>query len=534
MGLATACARCWRPTLRIPLGLMALSLCVALLVLAPMAWTVAQAASFGLRQGGQLLFRPLVGELAENTLLIVCSATLICAVLGTSAAWFVERTRLPGRRFWALFAAVPLAVPPFISSYAWVSFSPALQDFGGALLVVCCAYYPLIYLPVAAALRGMDPGLEEAARSLGLAPWACFRRVVLPQLRPALFGGMLLVALSVLTEFGAFALLRFRTFTTEIYAEYRAGFDGSGAALLACVLMLLCVFCVLLEFRVRGRARYDRLDRGARRAAMRYALGWSKWPVLGGFTLLALATLGVPLGMTAYWLFQQGDAATAPVMVSASQLLAACGASLELGLSGAALTTAMAFPLGLLLIRHPGRLSRIFERVAYLGQGVPGIVIALAVISLAIRAIQPLYQSTLLLLLTYAVLFLPLALVGVRSALVQVERRLEHAARSLGLNSWQTLWRVTLPLVAPGIGAAAAMVFLSVTTELTATLLLAPIGTQTLATEVWADTSTLAFADAAPFAAILIAISLFATWLLMSLYGKSAIPGAVLAGHDHG
>src|SRR5271154_6013085 len=109
------------------------------------------------------------------------------------------------------------------------------QGFGGALLVVTSAYYPLIYLPVAAALRGMDPALEETARTLGTGPFIGFFRVVLPQLRPALFGGMLLVALDVLVEFGAFSLLRFRTFTTEIYAEYRTGFAGPEASLLAAV-----------------------------------------------------------------------------------------------------------------------------------------------------------------------------------------------------------------------------------------------------------------------------------------------------------
>ena len=144
-----------------------------------------------------------------------------------------------------MLAVAPLAIPPFISSYAWVSLSDGLQDFAGALLVVTCAYYPLVYLPVAAALRGLDPGLEETARSLGHGPWGCFFRVVAPQLRPALYGGILLVALDVLIEFGAFALLRFRTFTTELYAQYRTGLDGPESSLLALVLIALCLVCVV-------------------------------------------------------------------------------------------------------------------------------------------------------------------------------------------------------------------------------------------------------------------------------------------------
>jgi iron(III) transport system permease protein len=154
-------------------------------------------------------------------------------------------------------------------------------------------------------------------------------------------------------------------------------------------------------------------------------------------------------------------------------------------------------------------------------------VIALSVISISIHVIQPLYQSAELLVLTYSILFLPLAMVGARAALVQIEPRLEDTARSLGLRWWETAWRVILPMAGPGIGAAALMVFISIVTELTATLLLSPIGTHTLATQVWVDTSALAFAAAAPYAAVLIGISLFSTWLLMSMFGKSAVLGSI-------
>jgi len=512
---------------RTPFGLFVVCFGVALLVLVPLAYVLRQAASFGFDDAVELIFRPLVGELAVNSLMIVVAATFASAVIGTGVAWFVERTHLPGRRVWAVLAAVPLAVPPFITSYAWLSLSLSLQDFAGALLVVTTAYYPLVYLPVSAALRGMDPALEEAGRSLGLGPWACFFRVVLPQLKPALLGGVLLVALSVLSEFGAFVLLRFRTFTTEIYAEYRASFDGAGAALIACILMLLCLVFLVAEFKVRGSTRYDRLDRGTRRSATRYELGWGKWPVWAAFAGLTVATLGVPLGMIGYWLLQHSEAAVTPTDVSRDLLISTTCASVGYGLAGAAFTTLLALPLGFLLVRYPGRIATLLERIAFLGQGVPGIVIALSVISISIHVIQPLYQSAELLVLTYSILFLPLAMVGARAALVQIEPRLEDTARSLGLRWWETAWRVILPMAGPGIGAAALMVFISIVTELTATLLLSPIGTHTLATQVWVDTSALAFAAAAPYAAVLIGISLFSTWLLMSMFGKSAVLGSI-------
>jgi iron(III) transport system permease protein len=240
---------------RPPAFLIAAALFPAALVLLPIAYTFVQATGVSARDAVDLLVRPLVGRLLANTIGLVVAASLTCALVGTTAAWLVERTDLPGRRVWAVLAAAPLAIPAFIASFAWVSLSDGLQDFGGALLVVSCAYYPLVYLPVAAALRGLDPALEETARSLGQGAWGCFYRVVLPQLRPALFGGMLLVALDTLVEFGAFSLLRFRTFTTELYAQYRTGLDGPESSLLALVLVALCLVCLVAELRVRGRAR---------------------------------------------------------------------------------------------------------------------------------------------------------------------------------------------------------------------------------------------------------------------------------------
>jgi iron(III) transport system permease protein len=510
---------------RAPVALVAAAAFAALLVLLPILVTVVQAAGVSAPVAGRLLFRPLVGRLLVNTIGLVVAASVTCAIIGTAAAWLVERTDCPGRRVWAVLAAAPLAIPPFISSYAWVSLSNGLQDFGGALLVVTCAYYPLVYLPVAAALRGLDPGLEETARSLGHGAWGSFFRVVAPQLRPALYGGILLVALDVLIEFGAFALLRFRTFTTELYAQYRTGLDGPESSLLALVLVVLCLVCVIGEVKVRGSARYARIGSGARRIGAPARLGWMRLPALLAFTALTFAAVGVPLGMIGYWLMQHSQAATSPVAPSLPALFSATFASLSYGLAGAAAALVLAAPLGYLITRYPSRLSVMLERIAYLAQGVPGIVVALAFISLTVQAIRPLYQSAALLVLVYAILFLPFALIGVRSALAQVQPRLEEAGRSLGLGWLEVTVRVTAPLAGPGLGAGAAMVFVFVATELTATLLLAPIGTRTLATEVWANTSSLAFAAAAPFAAMMLAISLLSTWLLARRFGAAVFPG---------
>ncbi|MDR3522008.1 MAG: iron ABC transporter permease [Acidocella sp.] len=504
-------------------GLLAACCVASGLVLLPLGVTAWNAANVGWSTALALLWRPLVGELLTNTLRLIACATICCGVIGTAIAWFIERTDLPGRRIWAVLAVVPLAIPPFITSYAWISLNPNLADFSGALLVVTVSYYPLVYLPVAAALREMDPALEETARALGNNRRTMFLRVVLPQLRPALLGGMLLVALDVLVEFGAFALLRFRTFTTAIYSAYRAGFSGAEPALLAMILLVLCIACLIAESLVRGGARYGRIARGTRRRAVQYRLAGWRWPVQAGFAGWVVLTVGVPLGMILYWLAQPGDGATAPVAASFAAVAQAAWASVYLGGAGAALTMALALPLGVLAVRYHGWMVTVLERAAYLAQSIPGIVVALALVSLTVHSLRPLYQSTVLLVAAYSILFLPLALVSVRAALMQAQPGLEEAGRSLGLNRLAVMLRISLPLAAPGLGAAAALVFIAVTTELTATLLLAPIGTQTLATQVWADTSTLAFAAAAPYAAVMAIMSMAASWLLAGRFGAASI-----------
>jgi iron(III) transport system permease protein len=383
----------------------------------------------------------------------------------------------------------------------------AVEGFAGAVLILSLTYYPLVYLPVAAQLRGMDPALEEAARSLGLGPWRTFFRVVLPQTRPALWGGGLLVALHLVGEFGAFAMLRFDTLTTALFDQYRLTFNGPAAALLAALLTVPCLLLLIGELRLHGDDAASRtLDP---RPALRYALGWSALLGVAGLVILLGLALGVPLVTVGYWL-THGRSTAVPVHA----LAMATGTTVRLGLEAAGLTVLLAIPIGVLAVRYPSPLATLCERAVYVAAGLPSIVIALGLVTLVIAHVRPLYQTEALLVLTYAILFLPRAVVIVRAAMAQAPRSLEETAGTLGARPVQVWWRVTLPLLRPGLGAAAALVVLSVTTELTATLLLAPIGTETLATQVWSHTATLAYGAAAPFAALMVAIGALPTSIL--------------------
>jgi iron(III) transport system permease protein len=482
---------------------------VALLALVPLAFVVGYAVSIGWDEAYRLVVRPRVAELLGNTARLVVAGVLLSAVIGVGGAWLVERTRLPGRGIWNALLVAPLAVPAFVSSYGWVSLTARVEGFAGAVLIVTLAYYPLVYLPVAAALRGLDPGLEETAAALGLGPWRTFYRVVLPQLRPALFGGSLLVSLHLLAEFGALQMLRFPTFTTAIYDQYRSSFNGPAANMLAGVLIACCGVLLAAEQRWRGTARLSRLGRGAARHGVPLRLGrWTPVALLGLLTVIVLA-LGVPLGSLTHWLLN-GSSTAFPV----AELTSATVTSLGLGAVAAVVTVVAALPIAWLAVRYRRSATLLLERATYVSNALPAIVVALALVTVAIRFVRPVYQTATLLIVAYTVMFLPRAVVSSRAALAQAAPVLEDVAHALGQGPLATFRRVTLPLMGPGLGAGAALVFLAVSTELTATLLLAPIGTQTLATEFWSASSSLAYGAAAPYAALMILVSLPATYLL--------------------
>ena len=477
--------------------------------LLPLAFVGYETVRTGWAEASRLVFRQRTADLLWNTGRLTAGCVLLCVLLGTAAAWLVERCDLPGRRVWTVLLVAPLAVPSFVNAFGWVSVTGRLDGYAGALLITTLSYYPLVYLPAVAALRGLDPGLEETAYALGLGRAGTVARVVLPQLRPALLGGGLLVALHLLAEFGALQLLRYPTFTTAIYDQYESSFNSSAATMLAGVLVLLCLGLLLAEIRLRGRSRYARVGGGAPRPPTPARLGAARWPVLAGLTALAVLALGVPVGSVLRWLATGGSGT-----LDTDRLVEATSTSLSLGAVAAAVTTLLAVPAAWLAVRHRGRLAAALERSTYVSTALPGIVVALALVSIAIRGARPLYQTAPLLVAGYTILFLPRAVVTVRAALAQAPPVLDAVARSLGEGTVGTLRRVTLPLMAPGLGAGAALVFLAVVTELTATLLLAPLGTRTLATEFWQQSNSLAYGAAAPYAAVMILLSAPATYLL--------------------
>jgi iron(III) transport system permease protein len=493
-----------------PWGLLWASGVVALCLLAPLGFLILEAHGAGVGTVAHLIWRHLTATLLWNTVRLTVVVTALCAVLGTLTAWCVERTDLPGRRMWAILVVVPFAIPDFVVSFGWASLSTWVQGFRGAVLVMTLAVYPLVYLPVAASLRAADPGLEEASRSLGVGRIRTFLRVTLGQARGAVLGGCALVALVLLAEYGAFEILGYQTFTTEIFTEFQVSFNVPTACALSLVLVALGVVVLAADGVMRGRGRVVRTGPLAPRVARRHRLGRATVPVLAAFALLVVLALGVPVGASIYWMVEGGAHSLAGVSLFA----AGWHTALYSG-SAAAVDTVAALPVALLALRHPSWGSRMLERSTYLVLAMPGLVIAFALSYFSERYAAGFgYQSAPLLILAYAILFFPLALVGVRASVAHAPVSLEEAGRALGLRQRNVLRRVTLPLVGPGLAASFCLVFLAAVTELTATLILVPTGVQTLATQFWAYQQNLSYGQAAPFALVIMAVAAVPSYVL--------------------
>ncbi|HWE66230.1 MAG TPA: iron ABC transporter permease [Acidimicrobiales bacterium] len=490
--------------------LLGLALVVSIAVVLPLAFLALQAVQVGGHQLSNLLLRGLTAHLIWNTVSLTVVVTVLCAVVGTLAAWVTERTALPGRRFWAVVVVIPLGIPDFVVSFGWRAIFPAFGGFWAAALVMTLAVYPLVYLPVAASLRNADPAQEEVARSLGLGRVATFWRVTVRQARPAILGGSVLVGLVLLAEFGAFEILGFNTLTTEIYTEFTVGFNQPAACAFSLILVVLGGLMLYGESGARGRGRGSRLGGGAARQLRPQRLGRATLPVLSAMGLLVGLALGVPVGAILYLLIR-GGTSTLP----AASLAGAAGHTFVYAASAGLLATGAALPVALLSVRSPSRPVRFLERANMLVLAVPSLVIALSFAYFTEHELAGnLYQTTLLLVLAYAVMFFPMAVVSVRAAVARSPVGLEEVGHSLGVHRLAVFWRVTLPLIGPGLAAAFCLVFLESATELTATLVLHPTDSATLATQFWAYQANLSYSQAAPYAGVMLLLAAVPSYVL--------------------
>lgn len=472
-----------------------------------------------------VIFEARTFDLLLGTLLLAAAVTAAAVAIAMPLAWLTTRSDLPWRRFWTVMLALPLLFPSYVAAYTLVAAVgprgllrdalaplgveqlPEVYGFPGAWLVLTLTTYPYAYLSLRAGLMGLDRSLEEAARGLGRGPVAAFFMVTLPALRPAIAAGGILIALYTLSDFGAVSILRFDSLTSAVFIQYKSSFDRSAAAALALVLVAVALVVVLLEGATRGRARYHTRSRRTRTST---PLG--RWRMPAVIFCASVAAVGVvlPLGVIVTWA-ARGIVEDAQLRLSGDAVLS----SLYASALAAAATVAAALPVAFLAVRRPGVLSGVLERATYGGFALPGVTIALSLVFFAANYATPLYQTLALLIFAYTVRFLPEAVGASRSALLQVHPNTEEAGRGLGASAAKVFLRITTPQMLPGISAGALLVFLTAMKELPITLLLSPIGFETLATDIWTATSEASFARAALPSLVLVALSAVAVFLML-------------------
>lgn len=521
-------------------ALRAVALAVAALFSAPLVYLVARNVS------GGALFDVVTSRRAltplANSLLLAVAVALAATALGTLAAWLVTRSDVPGRRLWRVLLPLPLVIPSFIGAFVLLAaFAPGglldaalrplgvselrqVRGFTGSFVVLTLFTYPYVYLPAQARLRQLPPSLEESARLLGRGPVATFFTVVLPQARPAVLAGSLLVFLYTISDFGVVQLLRYNTLTRAIYSTRL--FDRSTSLALSLLLALLALLVVAVERGIAGRARID-VKRGTR--PLQVHLGRGKVAAAAFLAMLVGLALAVPVGVLAWWSARgvvRGTSGAGDVMGALAELARPALNTSVASVGAALVAIVLVAPIAYLTARYRSRAGDAANAVVVGGFALPGLAIALALVVITLGAPPPLgslYQTLPLLVFAYVVHFGAQALRASQVAVASVPRGVEDAARVLGAHRVARFVRVELPLMAPGLFAGGGLVLLSSMKELPATLLLAPAGFQTLAMKIWGATESAFFADASIASLVLILVSGVLTWALVIRRGDAFV-----------
>ncbi|MCH7739040.1 MAG: iron ABC transporter permease [Chloroflexi bacterium] len=502
---------------------------VAGLVALPVVYLVVRTFS-GDSSAADLIFRMRTAEILFRSVLLVAIVTAGSIAIAVPMAWLTLRTDLPLKRFWAVTSVLPLVIPSFIAGFVFVvalgprgmlqgllntlfgvDRIPDMFGLPGASFVLILLTFPYVLIPVRASLRRMDPAMEEMARGLGRGSVRAFASITLPLLRPAIAAGGLLSALYTLSDFGAVSILRYETFTWAVFLQYESAFDRAIAAALSLVLVAVALGILAVDVATRGRGRYHRTTVGTARPPGPVNLGRWRWPAFGFVASVVGLSLAAPLAILVFWAVR-GVARGEDVGIDSGTVFN----SLQASGFAAVFTTIAAIPVAILAVRHRSLLSTAIELITHLGFALPGIAVALALVFFGVNVFTPIYQTRTLLVVAYVVLFLPAAAGAIKASLMQVNPRIEEAARGLGKGPWRVTYRITFPLVLPGILAGAATVFLLTMKELPATLILGPIGFKTLSTQIWGFTTEAFFAKAAvPALVLVIASGIPAAFLLL-------------------
>ncbi|MCZ6749767.1 MAG: iron ABC transporter permease [SAR324 cluster bacterium] len=505
-----------------PLGMTVAGAGISLLMVTPLlyiAWYALQA------EGADWvrLWDTTIPQLLVNTVSLALATAAMTFGLGVSLAWLVTRYDFPGKRMWSWLLAMPLGIPPYIMAYAYTEmFLPggwaqrAWQGLFGAeaalpmlyghfpavVWVLGLATFPYVYLLVRASLTNYNVAFEEVARIQGMPRWRRFFHVTLPLQRPAIMAGLFLVVLYVFSDFGAVSMMRFPTFTRAIYLELVGRSDRVSASVLALVLIAMSALLFWQERRARSRSRFYQTG-GHYRRMEPVRCSWRGALAIWSYLLLVFGSaFGVVIALLIYRSVEGIELEGLP-----TALWEYTFNSLFASGMAATLSVFMIVPVAYLATRYRDRLYQVYLRASYAGYVLPGPIIGVGVLFISIHLLAPLYGTVSVVILAYLIRFLPQGLQAQETAFHQIKPNLEEAARTCGASFHRALLRVVFPLAKTGIATGWVLIFVSSMKELPATLLLRPLGFDTLAVRIWIETSEEFYSLAAPAALVLIAVT---------------------------
>ncbi len=443
-----------------------------------------------------------------TTVWLGLAVALGAAVVGTAGAAAVTLFDFPGRRLMEWLLLLPLAMPAYVTAYAYTDFLqysgplqvglreafglqgrllPEVRSLWGAVWVFIFSLYPYVYLLARTALSERAAHLMEAARLLGASPARRILQVALPLARPAVAAGVALVLMETLADFGVTSYFGIQTFTVGIYKAWLAMDDRLAAAQLATMLLVLVALLLHLELRAQRRMRFA--AGGVGRAGSAEA---EPMRLRGAGLALAWGACLVPvaMGFFAPVLFMLRPLAADWSVLPWGRFIEWAGNSVRLGAITAALAVAISFVLAFAVRRSGDRLTRAVVRLASLGYAVPGAVIVVGLLLPVgwVQALAPAWGLPALVTATavgivwaYLVRFCAVALQSLQSGYARIPASLDDSARMLGVGGVQLLARVHWPLLKRSAAAAALLVFVDVMKELPATMVLRPFNSDTLA-----------------------------------------------------
>ncbi len=531
---------------RAPGSLDVIALIVALFFILPIAAVVFSVFAPGTGTWSHLA-STVLPEYIGNTLWLLAGVAAGVVVLGVGSAWLVSMCRFPGAGVFEWLLVLPLAMPAYVSAYAYTDFLqfagpvqsllreatgwrareywfPEIRSLSGAMAMFSLVLYPYVYLLARAAFLEMPVSAFEAGRTLGYGAWRGFYRLALPLARPGIAAGAALALMETLADFGTVSYFAVQTFTTGIYRAWLSLGDPVAAAQLATLMLTFVAAILVLERANRGSSRFYNPGRRSRMSPYRLH-GAKAWVAVCACALPVLLGFLLPAGILARMAFAEGDA-----HFFSPRMLDLVANSFTL----AAITAAAAIFLAVIMA-YAGRTDRgilvvAAHRIAGLGYAIPGAVIAVGILVPVARLDNLINEwmtgafgkgpgllltgSIVALIYAYLVRFLAVALQTVEAGLSKVTPSMDDAARGLGFSPARTLFKVHVPIVRGSMLTAALLVFVDVMKELPATIVMRPFNFDTLAVQAYNFASDERLAEAATASLVIVAVGLLPLFLL--------------------